>query len=315
MPTNPTTAPTPATATTAAPTTPPLSPPAQRNATSTASSLGKNRTSPSSLKKKNSPSPPHLLLIQEPPWYQIGSQPSLIDPAGLPIYGVPSISGYVAILPPDTHLCIVTYVSQNLPLSSWSVIGPTTCGTDVLTVEVRTQVTVRLCNYYSMSPPDQDAPSPQYPGESFLFSLPQVLATSLLELLEAQPLNDFFQEHGLKPTHALDSNSRPKDGPYHAQLTWAIPTNLPPPLPRTHCLTNDDYGEWMELAFPALVEAFKLPTTDPHLLDVKATAVVNAMETTLQPFTTLMRPLKTEVPWWTPTCGDLLKAINAAPTN
>ena len=27
----------------------------------------------------NNPQPPHLLLIQEPPWYQIGTQPSLTD--------------------------------------------------------------------------------------------------------------------------------------------------------------------------------------------------------------------------------------------
>ena len=35
----------------------------------------------------NNPQPPHLLLIQEPPWYQIGTQPSLTDRAkhGQPI--------------------------------------------------------------------------------------------------------------------------------------------------------------------------------------------------------------------------------------
>ncbi|KAI5115746.1 hypothetical protein M0805_003760 [Coniferiporia weirii] len=189
-PMSPTIATTPATAATAEATTRPLSPPALRNAASTASSPGKSKTSLSSLKKKNSneytitwnaahslaaiqslfpflssaPSPPHLLLIQEPLWYQIGSQPSLTDPAGLPIYGVPSISGYVTILPPDMHPHIVTYVSLNLPSPSWSVIGPATSGTDVLTVEVCTQVTIQVCNYYSMSPPDHDAPSPQYPG-------------------------------------------------------------------------------------------------------------------------------------------------------
>ncbi|KAI5115409.1 hypothetical protein M0805_001572 [Coniferiporia weirii] len=101
----------------------------------------------------------------------------------------------------------------------------------------------------------------------------------------------------------------------HAQLSWAVTTNLPPLLPRTRHLTNNDYGEWSELAFLALVEAFKLPTTDPTLLDAKAVTVVHAMEATLQPFTTLARPSKTEVPWWTPSCGDLLKAIDTAPTN
>ncbi|KAI5115552.1 hypothetical protein M0805_008637 [Coniferiporia weirii] len=233
-------------------------------------------------------------------------------------------------------------------------------------MEVCAQTTVQVCNYYGMSPPDRDAPSPQYPGESFLYLLPSVLATTLLvcgdfnrhhhswsdlattqrELLGAQPLNDFFQENGLKPAHAPDSDSHLKDGPHwfpidmvwapphitpesildsfasaqtplsdHAQLTWAVTTNLPPPLPRTRRLTNDDYGEWTELAFPALVEAFKLLMTDPTLLDTKAAAVIHTMETTLQPFTTLAQPSKTKVPWWTPSCGDLLKAIDIAPTN
>ncbi|KAI5115001.1 hypothetical protein M0805_004501 [Coniferiporia weirii] len=311
-------------------------------------------------------SPPHLLLIQELPWYPIGLQPSLTDPAGLTIYGVPSISGYVAVLPPNTCPRVVTYVSCNLPQSSWSVIGPTTSSTDVLMVGVHAQITVRVCNYYGMNPPECDAPSPQYPGESFLFSLPSVLATSLLvcgdfnhhhhpwsdltatrrELLGAQPLDDFFWENGLEPAHAPDSDSCLKDGlrwcpidmvwapPHimpesilnsftsarsqlsnHAQLTWVVTTNLPPPLPQVRCLTNDDYGEWTELAFPALVEAFKLLTTTTTLLDAKATSVVNAMKAALQPFTTLARPSKTKVPWWTPSCGDLLKAIDAAPTN
>ncbi|KAI5118856.1 hypothetical protein M0805_005300 [Coniferiporia weirii] len=233
-------------------------------------------------------------------------------------------------------------------------------------VEVHAQINVQLCNYYGMHPLDCDAPSPQYPGESFLSSLPSALASTLLvcgnfnrchhswsdlaatrqESLGVQPLDDFFRENSFEPAHAPGSNSRPKDGPHqcpidmvwapphimpesildsftpalsplsdHAQLSWAVTTNLPPPLPRTRHLTNDDYGEWTELAFPALVKAFKLPTTDPTLLDTKAAAMVHAMEVALQPFTTLTRPSKTEVPWWTPSCGDLLKAIDAAPTN
>ncbi|KAI5116306.1 hypothetical protein M0805_004040 [Coniferiporia weirii] len=172
------------------------------------------------------------------------------------------------------------------------------------------------------------------------------LAATQQESLGVQPLDDFFWENGLEPAHAPDSNSCPKDGPHqcpidmvwapphivletildsfssalstlsdHAQLSWAVTTNLPPPLPRTRRLTNDNYGEWMEIAFPALVKAFKLLTTDSTLLDAKAAAVVQAMETALQPFTTLTRPSKTEVPWWMPSCGDLLKAIDAAPTN
>ncbi|KAI5115237.1 hypothetical protein M0805_004618, partial [Coniferiporia weirii] len=217
-----------------------------------------------------------------------------------------------------------------------------------------------------MSPLERDAPSPQYPGESFLFSLPPVLATTLLvcgefnrrhhtwsnltatqrELSGAQPLDDFFWENGLEPAHAPDFDSHPKDGtcrcpidmvwapPHiapesildsfnsalsplsdHTQLTWAITTNLPPPLPWVRHLTNDDYGEWTELAFPALVEAFKLLTPTAALLDAKAATMVKAMEAALQPFTTLARPSKTKVPWWMPSCGDLLKAIDAATTN
>ena len=56
----------------------------------------------------NNPQPPHLLLIQEPPWYQIGTQPSLTDAAGTPIFNVPSIAGYTPCLPPTTPPRVVT---------------------------------------------------------------------------------------------------------------------------------------------------------------------------------------------------------------
>ena len=46
------------------------------------------------------PNPPHLLLIQEPPWYKIGLTPSLTVPDGIDVLGVPSISGYIPCLPP-----------------------------------------------------------------------------------------------------------------------------------------------------------------------------------------------------------------------
>ena len=85
----------------------------------------------------NNPQPPHLLLIQEPPWYQIGTQPSLTDAAGTPIFNVPSIAGYTPCLPPTTPPRVVTYVSRSLPPSSWSIIGAASYATDVLTIEVR----------------------------------------------------------------------------------------------------------------------------------------------------------------------------------
>ena len=66
----------------------------------------------------NNPQPPHLLLIQEPPWYQIGTQPSLTDAAGTPTFNVPSIAGYTPCLPPTTPPRVVTYVSRSLPPSS-----------------------------------------------------------------------------------------------------------------------------------------------------------------------------------------------------
>ena len=98
----------------------------------------------------NNPQPPHLLLIQEPPWYQIGTQPSLTDAAGTPIFNVPSIAGYTPCLPPTTPPRVVTYVSRSLPPSSWSIIGAASYATDVLTIEVRSTQLIRLCNYYGM---------------------------------------------------------------------------------------------------------------------------------------------------------------------
>lgn len=36
----------------------------------------------------NNPKPPQAILIQEPPWYQIGLEPSPTDPNGIPKMGV-----------------------------------------------------------------------------------------------------------------------------------------------------------------------------------------------------------------------------------
>ena len=67
----------------------------------------------------NNPQPPHLLLIQEPPWYQIGTQPSLTDAAGTLIFNVPSIAGYTPCLPPTTPPRVVADTSLDLlPLPS-----------------------------------------------------------------------------------------------------------------------------------------------------------------------------------------------------
>ncbi|KAI5116158.1 hypothetical protein M0805_006450 [Coniferiporia weirii] len=100
----------------------------------------------------------------------------------------------------------------------------------------------------------------------------------------------------------------------HARLTWVIPTTAPPPIPRTRCLTADDFTEWSELAYPALDQAFQLPATDTTSLDLKAAAMVKAMEDALAPFTLIVKPKKTEVAWWTPHCTALLKTIGTAPT-
>ncbi|KAI5117218.1 hypothetical protein M0805_001261 [Coniferiporia weirii] len=100
----------------------------------------------------------------------------------------------------------------------------------------------------------------------------------------------------------------------HTHLTWAIPTSTPPPIPRTRRLTADDFTEWSEIAYPALDQAFKLPTDDTASLDRKAAAMVKAMEDALAPFTSIAKPKKTEVAWWTPHCAQLLKAIGSAPS-
>ncbi|KAI5115534.1 hypothetical protein M0805_006229, partial [Coniferiporia weirii] len=311
------------------------------------------------------PSPPHLLLIQEPPWYQIDLQPSLTDPLGSTVLNVPSIPGYMPVLPPDMRPHVITYVSHSLPLSSWSVLGTATSGTDVLTIEVRSHQTVRICNYYGMTPADREGAPLQYPGGSFLFNLPANLATTLtvcgdfnhrhnswsnlhanrVETLKAQPLDDFFHTNGLEPAHDPDTNSCPRDGARrcpidmvwappsidtnsirdtfesmhtplsdHARLTWAIPTATPPPIPRTRHLTADDFTEWSKLAYPTLNQAFQLPVDDTASLDLKAAAVVKAMEDALAPFTSIAKPQKTEVTWWTPHCAQLLKAIDSAPS-
>ena len=127
----------------------------------------------------NNPQPPHLLLIQEPPWYQIGTQPSLTDAAGTPIFNVPSIAGYTPCLPPTTPPRVVTYVSRSLPPSSWSIIGAASHATDVLTIEVRSTQLIRLCNYYGMHERGRANPEQRYPGETFLSELPPELACTL----------------------------------------------------------------------------------------------------------------------------------------
>lgn len=91
--------------------------------------------------------PPHLIIIQEPPWYQVGLAPSLTNAEGTPIQGVPTIPNYVSCLPPhdpDTRPRVVTYVSRNIPPSQWSIVGEASSGTDVLTVEVRSEQTSTL---------------------------------------------------------------------------------------------------------------------------------------------------------------------------
>ncbi|KAI5116159.1 hypothetical protein M0805_001063 [Coniferiporia weirii] len=295
----------------------------------------------------DNPAPPHLLLIQEPPWYQIGLQPSLTDPTGTVVFNVLSIPGYVPVLLPDTCLRVATYVARSLPSSSWSVLGTTTNGTDILTVEICSHQTVRICNYYGMTPADRDGAPPQYPGESFLFNLPSALAATLtvcgdfnhchhswsnlhsnhVETLRAQPLDDFFRANGLKPAFDPDSDSHPQANSIldtfestltalsdHTRLKWAIPTATPLPIPRTRRLTVDDFTEWSELAYPALDQAFQLQVVDAASLDDKASAVVKAMEDALTPFTTIAKPKKTEVAWWTPHCTELLKAIGTMPS-
>ncbi|KAI5116593.1 hypothetical protein M0805_002345 [Coniferiporia weirii] len=276
-----------------------------------------------------------------------------------------SIPGYVPVLPPDTHPHVVTYVSHSLPPSSWSVLGTATSGTDVLTIEIRSQQTVHICNYYGMTPADREGAPLQYPSESFLFNLPADLATTLtvcgdfnrrhhlwsnllanrMEALRAQPLDDFFHANGHQPSHDPDVDSHPRDGPPrcpldmvwapptidtnaildtfsaqqtplsdHARLMWAIPTTTPPPIPRTRCLTADDFSEWSELAYPALTRAFQLSANDTASLDLKAAAVVKAMEDALAPFTSIAKLKKTKVAWWTPHCAKLLKSISQAMT-
>ncbi|KAI5115005.1 hypothetical protein M0805_004583, partial [Coniferiporia weirii] len=313
----------------------------------------------------DNPTPPHLLVIQEPPWYQIGLQPSLTDLMGVAVFNIPSIPSYIPVLPPDTCPCVATYMSRSLPSSSWSVLGTATSGTDVLTVEVRSHQTVCICNYYSMTPADRDGTPPQYPGESFLFNLPHALATTLTvcgdfnrhhhswsnlhancaETLRAQPLDDFFRASSLTPAHDPASNSCPWDTVErcpidmvwappsldadsildtfesqqttlsdHACLRWEIPTSTPPPIPRTRCLTTDDFMEWSEIAYPTLDLAFKTQVNDIASLDNKAAAVVKAMADALAPFTSITKPKKTEVAWWTPHCDELLKNISSTNT-
>ncbi|KAI5116050.1 hypothetical protein M0805_006177 [Coniferiporia weirii] len=171
------------------------------------------------------------------------------------------------------------------------------------------------------------------------------LHANCTEILRAQPLDDFFCVHDLEPAHNPHSDSRPRDGvgccpidmvwtppsidansvldtfestqtalSNHARLKWAIPTSTPLPIPCTRRLTADDFMEWSELAYPTLDCAFNLPVKNTTSLDRKAAAVVKAMEDTLAPFTSIAKPKKTEVAWWTPHCTQLLKNIGTAPT-
>ncbi|KAI5116493.1 hypothetical protein M0805_008263 [Coniferiporia weirii] len=287
-----------------------------------------------------------------------------LPPSNLP----PSISTLKDHRPPHLDALEVTHTPgrpRSLPPSSWSILGTATSGTDVLTIEIRSHQTVRICNYYSMTPADREGTPPQYPGEHFLFNLPADLAASLMvcgdfnrrhhswsnlhtnraEILKAQPLDDFFRANGLNPAHDPDTDSRPCEGARrcpidmvwapssidtnsvldtfesiqtplsdHAHFTWAIPTTTPPPIPRTRRLTADDFTEWSKIAYPALDQVFQLPTDDTTSLDRKAAAVVKAMEDALAPFTSIAKPQKTEVAWWTPHCTQLLKAISSAPS-
>ncbi|KAI5114818.1 hypothetical protein M0805_006248 [Coniferiporia weirii] len=72
--------------------------------------------------------------------------------------------------------------------------------------------------------------------------------------------------------------------------------------------------EWSEIAYPSLDQAFQLPAHNTASLDHKAAAVVKAMEDALAPFTSIAKPKKTEVMWWTPHCTELLKSIGSAPS-
>lgn len=130
----------------------------------------------------NNPKPPQAILIQEPPWYQIGLEPSPTDPNGIPKMGVPAFPGYAAVLPPSapaTRPRVVTYISRAIPTSQWSIVSAASSGSDVLTIEIRSDNTVRLCNFYGQQPPDGAVRQPLYPGESFLLTLAPELAASL----------------------------------------------------------------------------------------------------------------------------------------
>ncbi|KAI5116370.1 hypothetical protein M0805_008188 [Coniferiporia weirii] len=199
-----------------------------------------------------------------------------------------------------------------------------------------------------MTPADRDSAPPQYPmcGDfNHHHHSWSNLHANCAEVLKAQPLDDFFHENGLKPAHDPDFDSHPHDGVEHcpidmvwappsldansimdtfkstqtalsdhARLKWAIPTSALPPIPRTRHLTTDNFTEWSELAYPALDHAFKLHVLDTTSLDLKVATVVKAMEDALAPFTSIAKPKKTEVTWWTPHCTELLKAIGNAPS-
>ena len=42
---------------------------------------------------------PDIVMIQEPPWYQVGTQRSLTSPEGEKIFGQPTLSGYTPYFP------------------------------------------------------------------------------------------------------------------------------------------------------------------------------------------------------------------------
>ncbi|KAI5116366.1 hypothetical protein M0805_008184 [Coniferiporia weirii] len=199
-----------------------------------------------------------------------------------------------------------------------------------------------------MTPMDRDGAPPQYPvcGDfNCCHHSWSNLHANHVEVLKAQPLDDFFHVNGLEPVHDPDSDSCPHDSirhcpidmvwtpptldansimdtfkstqtalSNHACLKWAILTSVLPPIPQTRLLTADDFMEWSELAYPALDCTFELWVTDTASLDLKAATVVKAMEDTLAPFTSIVKLKKTKVAWWTPHCAKLLKSISSAPT-
>ena len=231
--------------------------------------------------------PPHILLIQEPPWYQIGSQPSLTDPDGTPILNVPSLPGYTPCLPPATQPRVVTYISRDLPTSSWSIVGAASYGTDILTIEIRSTHTVRLCNYYGQQPTDRQNHHPRYPGELFLESLPTPLAITLTvagdfnrrhhswsdltcsneESRKGQFLDDIFRGHGHQPAHPPDLDSRPLPGASRCpiDMVWAAPNLVPELICDSFASEDTGLSDHLRLTWEIPIGPFTHPPRPPRL--------------------------------------------------